>query len=165
MQISAQEEYGLRCALQLARGFGRGPLSASKIAHFEGISVEYVSKFMHLFRKSGLVKGLRGTQGGFCLQHDPKEVTLKEVLDSVRGRKNQSTAHFCTQFTGQLAECVHIDECSARPVWLLIASYFESLLKQLTLNDLLSHENEVRRKVESHLSESVQAIKAVAGKG
>jgi Rrf2 family protein len=101
MHISALEEYGLRCALQLARMHDNETLAASQIAEKEGISVEYASKLMHLFRKAEMVESVRGMQGGFRLTRPASEVTLKAVLDAVKAKRTPSdSADFCSQFKG-----------------------------------------------------------------
>lgn len=150
MNISSHEEYGLRCALQLAKEFGNGPLSASKISEREGISVEYVSKFMHLFRKRGLVASVRGTQGGFQLARSPSRVSLHEVLFSLNPRQA-----LCKKFPGHRDVCIHIQECSIRPLWSLITFYFDSVLRKLSLADLLESETNVKERIETALSESM----------
>ena len=44
MHLSAQEEYGLRCLVQLARHEGEEPMRIQDIARAEGLSSEYVAK-------------------------------------------------------------------------------------------------------------------------
>lgn len=145
MHISAMEEYGLRCVLQLARQLDQAPLPASTIAKREGISIEYVSKLMHRFRKSGMVRAVRGVSGGFALALDPKQITLKSVVESVAAKKK--SASFCNQYSGQEASCVHLSDCNVRPVWMTLSGYFDDLLTQLTLSDLLQRESSLQAHV------------------
>src|SRR4051812_8727869 len=113
MHISAVEEYGLRCALQLA-GLPQGSvLAPSQGAEREGISVQYASKILHLFRKANLVSASRGMQGGFRLIRAPSTISLKAVFGAFREEK----AGHCSQYPGQQTECVHLKECSVRPVF------------------------------------------------
>ncbi len=157
MNITSHEEYGLRCALQLARLYGQGPVAASKVAEKEGISVEYVAKFMHLFRRAGLVQSVRGTQGGFSLAKSPDQFSIANVLEALNPRRKE-TAGFCNQFTGKKEACVHVAECSVRPVWGAITEYFEYVIAQVTLAHLMSRETEVNKKVEEVLAEALQKL-------
>ena len=162
MHISAVEEYGLRCALQLASLPEGSVLAASQVAEREGISVQYASKILHLFRKSALVSASRGMQGGFCLVRPPESISLKAVFGAFREDK----AAFCTQFSGQQAECVHLKECSVRPVFNVLAGYFDSVLEHLTLGDLLRTEAETKQRVESFASREADRLRekiALAG--
>jgi len=68
MKISAQEEFGLRCLLQLARAeTHRESLTLGQIAVLEGISVANAGKLMWILNKAGLVQSQRGTKGGYRL--------------------------------------------------------------------------------------------------
>lgn len=154
MHISSLEEYGLRCALQLARNHGGKPLPASKIAEEEKISVEYVSKLMHLLRKSGLVDAARGIQGGFKLSREPSEISLKDVFESLKEKKNGEDSPapkdmFCSRFSGQQNSCVHMDSCSIRPFWKLIDIYFTGITQEITLAALLVDEHQVSKQIEA----------------
>ena len=55
MKVTAQEEYGLRCILQLARYHSRDPVTGRQIAESEGISLDYVSKLLMILRRAELV--------------------------------------------------------------------------------------------------------------
>ena len=166
MQLSALEEYGIRCALQLARAYDEGPLPASRMAEKEGLSVEYVSKIMHLFKKAGVVSAERGNQGGFFLARRPEELPLRDLLDSVRASREMS-GDFCSHYKGQESNCVHLGECALRPVWSLLGSYFDEVLKTLTLRDLMVREVEAEKVVRAlaaekakHLRQQIQGVRA-----
>ncbi len=154
MNITSHEEYGLRCALQLARLYGSGPVAASKVSEREGISVEYVAKFMHLFRRAGIVKSVRGTQGGFSLVKAPAEISLIEILHALSPKRKEAPG-FCDQFRGQKEKCANFEECSVRPVWGAITNYFNFVVEQLKLSDLLSQERDVAQRVEGVLSQAI----------
>ena len=55
MQLLAQEEYGLRCLIQVARHAGPDPLTIPEIAEREGLSPEYAAKLMRALRQAELV--------------------------------------------------------------------------------------------------------------
>jgi Rrf2 family protein len=157
MHISAVEEYGLRCALQLASLEDGSVLAASQIAEREGISVQYASKIMHLFRKAGLVRAIRGMQGGFCLVRPALDISLKAVFSALKEDKAESG--FCHQYKGLQQECVHLKECSVRPVWHMLSFYFDSVLEQLTLGDLARTEVESRVRVGEFAKQEAEKMK------
>ena len=62
MKISAQEEYGLRCLLQLARAETMGEsLTLPQLARLEGISTANAGKLMWIMAKAGLVETTPGS--------------------------------------------------------------------------------------------------------
>jgi Rrf2 family protein len=155
MKISPLEEYGVRCALQLGKGFESGPISAAKIAAEEKISNEYVSKIMHLFRKSGIVEARRGIQGGFALSKNPEDVYLLDLFDALKGKKGTSTG-FCDQYVGLNDTCVHQSDCSVRPVWEMLSSYFDDVLKEVSIKDLIDKEDRARERVWSLMAKKAE---------
>jgi Rrf2 family protein len=136
MNVSALEEYGLRCALRLASTAPDETLSASQIAESEGLSVEYVSKFMLYLKKADLVRTVRGIHGGFALSRDPSQITLKEVFDALSSKRKFSE-EFCNSFSGKTGECVRLDGCSIRPFWKMLAQTVDEFTSKWTLQDLL----------------------------
>src|SRR5258708_22096529 len=56
MKITAQEEYGLRCILQLASVPAGEPLAGGEIARREGLSYPYVEKLLWTLKRAGLTK-------------------------------------------------------------------------------------------------------------
>ena len=67
MKITAQEEYGLRCLLRLARAGDGRSLTIPEIAADEGLSVPYVAKLLAVLRQAGLIESVRGRSGGYRL--------------------------------------------------------------------------------------------------
>ena len=78
--------YGLKAVLVLASRYGEGSLSVSQIAKKEGISVPYLEQILNGLKKKGLVKSVRGPQGGYALNKKPSEVSLKDLFDALEER-------------------------------------------------------------------------------
>ena len=146
MKITAQEEYGLRCLLQLARNHGREtPITVREIAANEGISVAYAEKLLHRLATSGLAASVRGVKGGFRLARSPEAVT---VGDAVRALGSFLThAAICQRYTGDESQCVHNKNCGLRPVWSTVNFHIQRLFDSLPLAILLQGERDSRRQV------------------
>ncbi len=133
MKISALEEYGLRCMLQLARR-GGGPMSLPEISEAEGFSLSYAGKLLMILKKAKLVKSVRGRQGGYALVKEPHEYCLKEIFDAL-GEPLYNPRH-CRQYAGDLGKCVHTKDCSVREMWREFSKSIDSVLNRMTLADL-----------------------------
>jgi Rrf2 family protein len=161
MNVSALEEYGLRCAVRLAALGPDQTLSAPEIAEQEGLSVEYVSKFMLHLKRAELVRTVRGIHGGFALVRSPSEISLKDVLDALGGGKTTAgSEEFCKSFTGKSETCVRQDACSIRPFWKIMSSYIDEFTKEMTLQDLLNTETETLVKTEQIARKNVEKLRA-----
>jgi Rrf2 family transcriptional regulator, iron-sulfur cluster assembly transcription factor len=136
MRITAVEEYGLRCLLALARQETTGQLSISEIAEREGLSVPYASKLLGMLRKAGLVIAARGRSGGFTIARDPKEISMYEVLTSLGGPLIDP--NHCQKYTGQLHECVHVNNCSVHDILGGLAGFVQDFLSKTTLHDIIN---------------------------
>jgi Rrf2 family protein len=138
MRISAVEEYGLRCLIQLARKGPKDQLSISEIAEIEGLSVPYASKLLAILRRAGLVTAERGRGGGFSIAREPGEITLYEVLTALGGP--MIDPNHCSRYTGQKDQCVHVGDCSVHDVLGGLEGYIQDFLAGTTLRDMVSTE-------------------------
>jgi Rrf2 family iron-sulfur cluster assembly transcriptional regulator len=141
MKISAQEEYGLRCLLQLARADASGSsLTLAEIARREGISVANAGKLMWILNKAGLVQSQRGTKGGYYLARPASEIHLNQVIRVLDGERADS---HCKSYTGVLEACVHTGDCGIRPVIVELHQIVDRALSDITLSQLLDTEANV----------------------
>ncbi|CAN5606208.1 Rrf2 family transcriptional regulator [soil metagenome] len=140
MKISAQEEYGLRCLVQLA-ALGEGEsLTLPQIAGREGISAANAGKLMWLLNKAGFVRAIRGTKGGYSLARLPGEIYLSEVIKILDA--DEINTH-CESYTGVLDLCVHNGDCGIRPVIVGLHEIVQDALSQITLAQLVGTEAKV----------------------
>jgi Rrf2 family protein len=140
MKLSTQEEYGLRCLVQLGREAG-GSLTIAELARREGISTPNVAKIMRVLRKGGLVNSTRGQAGGYTLSRAPGEVSIGEVLAALGGRIFD--AKFCEQHSGVESLCINLGDCSIRPVLRQLQVVIDQVLGRMTLASLLGSEGQV----------------------
>jgi Rrf2 family transcriptional regulator, iron-sulfur cluster assembly transcription factor len=141
MKISAQEEYGLRCLLQLARAATIGDsLTLSQIARLEGISQANAGKLLWILSKAGLVHSTRGIKGGYTLARPASEIRLNGVIRVLEGEPAES---HCKSYAGVLDACVHTGDCGIRPVIVELHQIVDNALADITLSQLLGTEANV----------------------
>ena len=140
MKVSAQEEYGLRCLLQLAP-LGEGEyLTLTQIAEREGISVANAGKLLWILNKAGLVSSIRGTKGGYRLARAASEIHLDEIIKVL---DEDVLASHCKSYTGLLETCVHTGNCGIRPVIVGLHDIVQKAMASITLAQLLGTESNV----------------------
>ena len=140
MKISAQEEYGLRCLVQLATLNQDESLTLPQIATREGISAANAGKLMWLLNKAGFVSATRGTKGGYSLARPSSEIYLNEVIKVL---DEDEIGNHCESYTGILDSCVHKGDCGIRPVIVGLHEIVENALSQITLAQLVGTEAKV----------------------
>jgi len=134
MQLLAQEEYGLRCLLQVARHAGPDPLTIPEIAASEGLSPDYAAKLMRALRQAELVVSTRGASGGYRLSRPAHEITAWEVVQVLGG--SLFPREFCDSHPGQRHDCVHTTGCSIRGLWSAVEGAVRGVLERVTIADL-----------------------------
>ncbi|MBI3321956.1 MAG: Rrf2 family transcriptional regulator [Candidatus Omnitrophica bacterium] len=150
MKITAQEEYGLRCLVQLARAPQGQLMTVRGIAMKEGLSTAYVEKLLRLLSRAGLVHSVRGVKGGYVLNRAASAVTLGEVVRALG--IVQTTDHICHSFTGNQESCVHFSNCGIRSIWAGLTTYIQNFLDHTMLASLLENEYDVSAQLAKRLS-------------
>ena len=136
MKFSAQEEYGLRCLIQIAKRGEGGSLTIPEISRLEGLTTTHAAKLLMILRKEGYITSARGQTGGYSLARKPSEIKVGDVLASLGGKLYD--AEFCAKHTGALDICTHAVDCSVRSLWQVIQQAVDSVLDQLSIADMMN---------------------------
>lgn len=140
MKISAQEEFGLRCLVQLAQLSEGESLTLGQLASREGISQANAGKVMWLLNQAGFVQATRGIKGGYTLSRPATEIRLSEVVKVLDA---DEIANHCQHYAGILETCVHTGDCGIRPVIVGLHEIISQALEQITLAQLIGSEEKV----------------------
>src|ERR1043166_6717262 len=153
MKISAHEEYGLRCLVQLARAeLNDESLTLNQIADRKGLSVANAGKLMWILVKAGLVQSTRGANGGDTVARPASAIRLNEVI---RILDEDTVDRFCKTHTGVLDSCIHTSDCGIRPVIVGLHEIVQSALAEITLAQLIGTEANVDARL--HQIEKMQS--------
>lgn len=142
MKLSAHEEYGLRCLLQIGRRGDGGSLTIPEVSRAEGISVHHAAKILQILRQAGFLKSARGQTGGYTLAHAPENIIIGEVLAALGGRLYEED--FCSHHSGRVRSCTHSVDCSIRSLWRTVQTAVDEVLGKTSLRDLLRKEEEMK---------------------
>jgi Rrf2 family protein len=136
MKFSSQEEYGLRCLLNIAlHERGVGSRNIQEISKDEGLSASNVGKLMRLLRLGGFLASVRGVEGGYSLARPANQILISDVLNTLGGKLYEPD--FCEKFPGLEDTCTHSSACSIKPLWSKIQSAIDNVLNEMTIEDLL----------------------------
>jgi Rrf2 family protein len=80
MRITTWAEYGLICALHLARRTDDGPVTGRDIAARERLPSDYVEQILLRLRRAGIVQSTRGAKGGYGLARPAEAITVREII-------------------------------------------------------------------------------------
>lgn len=83
MQLKITTDYAIRMTLYLA--MLRGVATAADIGTVMAIPQKYVTTVAKPLCSAGILRTVRGTNGGFALNLPPEEITLKQIVESTEG--------------------------------------------------------------------------------
>lgn len=135
MKISTKGRYSVTALYELAMHDGMGALSLKNIANSQGLSENYLEQLMVPLRHSGIVKSIRGAQGGYVLAKKPAEITIGEIIRSVEGPIALVDC-LLTSAESDEQPCEKAADCVTRGVWAKVAGSINAVLNNITLADL-----------------------------
>lgn len=150
MKFSSTEEYGIRCLIRIAKMHKIGKaLTIPEISKYEGITQHNTAKILRQLRLGGFLESERGQSGGYYLAKEPEQIKINEVLSSLGGRLFDS--NFCENHAGKGDICTHTIDCSVRSLWKVIQNAVDTVVKDMTLRDLIGSEDETYEKFHENL--------------
>jgi len=84
MRISSKGRYALASMTFMSRNYASGiPITIIRISEELGISKIYLEQVFSLLKRAGLVRSIKGSQGGYLLTRSPGEITAYDVLSTI----------------------------------------------------------------------------------
>src|SRR5438105_5562128 len=130
LKLTKKADYGLIALKHLAVNHSRGSSSAKEIADSYGIPLPLLSKILQKLGKSGFLRSEQGTNGGYKLARDAREITALEVIRAIDG-PIVLTACFTEH-----GFCSHSDRCNVREPLRKVHEGILKLLSSITIFDM-----------------------------
>ncbi|MEZ5543392.1 MAG: Rrf2 family transcriptional regulator [Pseudomonadota bacterium] len=83
MKLSTKGRHAVTAMMELALQHDKGPVTLADISAQQSISISYLEQLFSRLRQHGLVTGMRGPGGGYCLARPAQEITIAEILATV----------------------------------------------------------------------------------
>jgi Rrf2 family protein len=132
MKISTKGRYGLRILMDLAIHQSDKPRLIRDIAKSQQISEKYISRLVIALRKAGMIRSVRGVNGGFHLAMKPEDITLLDVIEVMEGPLS------IVDCVSKPKQCGMSANCAPREIWCKLNSEIRDLMRQTTLADILA---------------------------
>ena len=140
MRISTRGRYGIKAMVDLAMNTdGEKCVPLKSIAQRQGIPENYLEHLFFFLKRSGVVKSIRGAQGGYILNEKPENISVGDLLKILEGSlalvdclENQPPKKKCGN-----ANC---GECVVRDAWEIISDKLAEAAHSISLKDLITNE-------------------------
>lgn len=130
MQITRTGEYGLRGLIFLAKQPPEKVTLISEISKGQNIPEAFLAKIFQRLSKAGLLRSVRGANGGFSLGKPAHQITMREIIEALEG---PIALNRCLVREG---ECAEERSCPLYPVWEELQQRFLEILDRTTMEDL-----------------------------
>ncbi|MEN6391896.1 MAG: Rrf2 family transcriptional regulator [Syntrophomonas sp.] len=132
MKLSTKGRYGLRAMVDIAQQQDAGPVAIHTIAQRQSLSSRYLEQLLIPLKQAGLVKSLRGAQGGYVLGRSAVKITVGDIIRVLEG---PIAPVDCVNEINP-DECMRAEHCVTRKVWTRLRDTMNEVLDSYTLEDL-----------------------------
>jgi Rrf2 family protein len=135
MRITAKADYAVRAAAELAAADPSGqPTKGEALAAAQGIPLNFLENILGELRHAGLVRSVRGVNGGYSLARPAAEITVADVIRAVEGPLASVRGH-----PPEAVPC-HGAAAPLQEVWIAVRAALRSVVEQVSLADLAAGE-------------------------
>lgn len=83
MKLSTKGRHAVTAMMELALYENKGPVTLADISVQQSISISYLEQLFAKLRQHGLVTGMRGPGGGYCLAKPATDISVANILNAV----------------------------------------------------------------------------------
>ena len=132
MKLSTRVRYGVRALIELAKQDNGQPMSLREIARRQEISPKYLEQMISSLKNAGLVRSVRGAEGGYRLGRSAEQISVWDIYSVL---DIAATSIDCIP-----SPCDRIKHCGVREVWSDLYEAIADVLKRHTIAELAKRE-------------------------
>jgi Rrf2 family protein len=129
LKLTKKADYGLIAMRHLAQHADLGACSAKDLAEMYSIPQEALAKILQRLTKAGLLTSQYGTNGGYTLARNARQISAFEVIRAIEGPM------FITSCSVS-DDCEQSDHCTIRGPLRKVSRSIEEVLNRLTIWDM-----------------------------
>ena len=123
----------MRAMVDLAFHARNEHVALSAVAERQNISTNYLEQVFSGLRKAGLVKSVKGAQGGYILAENPVNIKVGTILRVLEGSLSVTDG-----IETQNIDSKSIQYCLKQSVWDKIDESISNVVDSITLEDLVN---------------------------
>lgn len=144
MKISTKARYGLRALVDLAVHSSGDQVPLISIAQRQELSANYMEQVFSSLKKAGIVKSIKGSQGGYILAKRSCDITVGEVIRAIEGEilivEEEEARDNASLIYNSMKQCLQ------EQVWSKITESICQVIDHITLEDLMKDYEKLNQK-------------------
>jgi Rrf2 family protein len=140
MQVTHAVDYGVRALMFMARHPVGTRHYLQNVAEQARLPRNYLVKVLKGLTGQGIVRPHRGINGGFSLARDPREISLRQVIEAIDG---PVTVVHCLTDPRRNGACPNSGRCAAQVLLSRVRHDLLTALASYTLADLVAIQKEL----------------------
>lgn len=137
MKLSTKGRYGLRAIADLAIHSDGKPVSVASIAQRQNFSGNYLAIMFSTLKRAGLIKSIKGVNGGYMLKKDADDIYVGEILRVLEG----DLSIIDSDITEEDREKRNLKLLIETNVWDVVSNRINEIVNSMTLKDLIDHKS------------------------
>ena len=120
--------------IDIGQNYGKGPVPLRQLAERQCISMKYMEQIIPLLKAAGLIRSARGARGGYTLARDPREISLRDIVQALEGPWSLVDCVDNPKLCDRTAHCVTYE------IWYDIHKAMQEILESTTLGDMIARQ-------------------------
>ncbi|WP_036222734.1 RrF2 family transcriptional regulator [Mesoaciditoga lauensis] len=139
LDLSTKSAYATRAVYELSRAWNKGikKLTLKEIVEKQDVPSDYMEKLLFNLKKVGIVKTIRGKNGGYALNKEPSEIRISDVVLAL---ENPIKRLNCIHTKNNGKRCNNFEECSIKYIWEEAYNAMVNTFSKYTFQDLVEME-------------------------
>lgn len=131
MRLSRKGRFAVTAMMNLALNDNKGPMTLTDLTHDQGISLSYLEQIFAKLRTQGLISGVRGPGGGYCLSRPASEITVGQIITAIDDQKPIKNPNL-------IAGLYHEDRSPIHAMWNDLSTGLFDYMNNISLADCVS---------------------------
>lgn len=127
--------YGIMATIELAKHDRSVPLQAKIIAKRQGIPSRFIEQILQHLKQAGIIRSLRGAQGGYTLAQDPSQISLADLVNSMNGWATETFGQ--NGYSNGHPESREIPTALLSSIWQQVQEAEQSVLRGISIEKLV----------------------------
>lgn len=131
MKVSTKVEFGIAAIIDIALYSELGEaVTVDSIAKRQNISSKYLEQIITVLRQANLIRGLKGSKGGYIIARPTKDITFKEIINALDVTILNDVAYYGEEKDADMIKTINDN------LWNKMTNYLQDFAQGITLAEM-----------------------------